>query len=156
MNSIRHALLAGALMAAAALAWADVPDAAVASTAAERHTAECVAALKTHSEDLAAQVRSGNDGLRGMLRTRLEEGAAFLGTAYLDGERDEAHAHAQLEAALEAQKALTPRALAARQASCAREGDQMLARANFVSRAVVSRVARNRMNKLLEVQAKAP
>jgi len=122
---------------------------AAAPSKRELHSAECVAALEISTDDLARQVKAGRADLRPLLRQRLDAGAAFIGTAYLSGDRDEARAQALLAAALKAQATLPKAELAALQARCAQEGAQLLADSNFVSRAVVSRLARKRMKTLL-------
>ena len=119
-------------------------------TAHELHTARCVAALEANTDDLAVQVKAGQADLKPLLLDRLKYGAAFIGDAYLQGERDEARAKGLLNAALEAQKALPKDELSARQTRCAEEGAQLLASADLVSRAVVSRLAQKRMKKLLD------
>jgi hypothetical protein len=115
----------------------------------ELHTAQCVAALEVNTDELAMQVKAGRDGLRPLLVERLNAGTAFIGAAYLKGDRDEARSQALLQAALDAQRALSASELAARQASCAQEGTTLLARSNFIERAIVSRLAEKRLNKLL-------
>ena len=122
---------------------------AAAPSKRELHSAECVAALEINTDDLARQVKAGRADLRPLLRQRLDAGAAFIGTAYLAGDRDEARAQALLAAALKAQATLPKAELAARQARCAQEGAQLLADSNFVGRAVVARLARKRMKTLL-------
>jgi hypothetical protein len=98
---------------------------------------------------LAAQVKAGHADLQPLLLERLEYGAAFIGHSYLQGERDEGRAKGLLNAALETQKTLLKSELTARQSACAQEGAQLLASADFISRAVVSYLARKRMKKLL-------
>ena len=115
----------------------------------ELYTAACVAALDASADELARQIRAGRQDLRPLLRQRLDAGAAFIGTAYLNGDRDEARAQALLAAALKAQAALPQADLAARQARCAQEGAKLLADSNVVGRAVVARLSRKRMKKLL-------
>lgn len=112
--------------------------------------AQCVAALDVQTEALARQVKAGQTDLRGLLRARLKAGAAFIGRAWLDGERDEARSHALLDRARAAQRALPAPELAQRQGRCAAEGERLLAEANGLQRAVVSRLADRRMKKLLE------
>ena len=120
-----------------------------APTQRELHSAECVAALEISTDELARQVQAGRAELRPLLRQRLDAGAAFIGSAYLDGDRDEARAHGLLAAALKAQAALPQAELAASQARCAQEGARLLAASNFIGRAVVSQLAKKRMQKLL-------
>ena len=78
------------------LAWAAVAGAASAQSARSAPTsarewadAQCVAALDAQTEALAQQVKAGQADLKGLLRARLKAGAAFIGRAWLDGERDE-------------------------------------------------------------------
>jgi hypothetical protein len=118
-------------------------------TKGELHNAECVAALEINTDDLARQVKAGGAELRPLLRQRLDAGAAFIGTAYLDGDRDEARGHALLAAALKAQAALPKAEQVATQARCAQEGAKLLAASNFISRAVITRLAGQRMKRLL-------
>ena len=109
----------------------------------------CVAALDLSTRELAEQVKGGREDLRPVLLTRLKSGAAFIGAAYLAGDRDEGRSRASLDAALEAQKSLPESALAARQNLCEGEGARLLAGASALERAVVSRVATRRMKRLL-------
>ncbi len=122
---------------------------AAAPSERELHSAMCVAALDVNTVDLAAQVKAGNPGLRPRLMARLEAGAAFVGTAYLQGDRDEARSLALLKAATDEQKALTDAELSARQLACAAEGAHLLAETNFILRAGASHLAERRMKKLL-------
>jgi len=133
-----------ALFASAAHA---APDAG--PTARDLHAAECVAALQVNTENLAAQVKAGQEDVRPLLLSRLESGTAFVGDTYLHGESDEKRARALANDALQAQKSLTDAQLAARQAACADEGAQLLAASNGLERAVVKRLARKRMDRLL-------
>ncbi len=136
----------GCFLVLPSIAAAPVP------TARELHTSECVAALEVSTDELAKQVKAGHQELRPVLASRLEFGAAFIGDSYLRGERDEARSQALLSSALEAQKALSAAELSSRQDSCAGEGQKMLAESNVVSRAVVSTLAKKRMNKLLRAE----
>lgn len=113
-------------------------------------SAQCVAALDAQTETLAQQIKAGRADLRSVLRARLKAGAAFIGRAYLDGERDEARSQALLRQAREAQRGLPVSELSARQGRCAAEGERLLADADPISRAVVSRLAERRMKKMLE------
>jgi hypothetical protein len=143
-------LAAGAAALALCVGASRVAAAEQSPTAAELHAAECVAALEAQAEALAVQVRAGQQELRPQLMTQLEYGAAFIGTAYLRGERDEPRSQALLNAARERQGALSAQDLQARQAQCAGEASRLLAESNALERAVVSQVAKRRMAKLLE------
>ncbi len=115
----------------------------------ELHAAHCVATLETHSEDLADKVRAGRADLQPLLLERLESGAAFVGDAYMRGERDEARSKALKNAAHETQQSWSEAERETRQSACAVEGARLLAKANVLGRAVVSKLARNRLKKLL-------
>ena len=118
-------------------------------TAQELHVARCVAALEVNTDRLAEQVKAGREDLRPTLVQRLRSGVAFIARSYLDGERDEARSQALLHSALAAQKSLPEAELTARQAACADEGKNLLAKSNPINRAVVSGLAERRMKKLL-------
>lgn len=124
---------------------------AAAFTVAERElrTAECVAALDARSDELVRQLKSGNSEARPALVATLNAGAAFIGQAYLQGERDEARSQAELSAAKEAQKTLSAAELTERQASCAQEGTRLLAETNGLGRLIIARLVDRRMQKLL-------
>ena len=81
--------------------------------------------------------------------SRLTQGAAFVGDSYLHGAANEAQARALIDQAELDQRKLPPAELAARQAACASEATRLLARSNPLERAVVKRLARKRMDKLL-------
>lgn len=121
-------------------------------SARDLHAAECVAALDAHTHTLADQVKAGQETLRTLLMDRLVAGAAFVGDAYLHGDSDEAGARALAEQAREAQKQLSPAALRARQNACADEGAKLYADGNGLQKAVVKRVAKRRMDRLLATQ----
>jgi hypothetical protein len=118
-------------------------------SAHDLHAAQCVAALQVLTESLAAQVKSGKEDVRPVLLSRLESGTAFVGDVYLRGESDEAAARKLANDALEAQKSLSEAQLAERQNACAEEGSRMLASSNGLERAVVKRLAKKRMERLL-------
>ena len=126
---------------------------ALASTEAlterELHTSECVAALDARSEELARQVQAGQSEARPLLVSTLEAGGAFIGQAYLQGERDEARSQSQLAAARQAQKKLPAAELAARQSSCALEGARLLSQTDVIGRFVISRLVQRRLQKLV-------
>ena len=140
------AALTTALALAAAAARAN-PEAG--PTAQDLHAAQCVAALQVHTQGLADQVKAGKEEVRPILLSRLESGTAFVGDTYLHGHVDEARARALANDALEAQKSLTDAQLAARQSACAEEGTRLLSASNGLERAVVKRLAKKRMDKLL-------
>jgi predicted pyridoxine 5'-phosphate oxidase superfamily flavin-nucleotide-binding protein len=138
--------LALLLLTALAAATAGV---AAEPSARDLRAAECVAALDAHTHELAKQVREGRDTLRPLLLDRLVAGSAFVGDAYLRGDSDEQEARGLTDQMREAQKRLPPSELAARQAACADEGAKLYAEGNALQRAVVKRLAKRRMDKLL-------
>jgi len=133
------------------LTFAAIAQASVAAppSAHDFHAAQCVAALEVLTKNLAAQVKSGNEDARPALLNRLESGTAFVGDVYLRGDSDEAAARKLANDALEAQKSLSEEQLAQRQRACAEEGARLLASSNGLERAVVKRLAKKRMEKLL-------
>lgn len=141
-------VIAGFLAVACGIAQA--APAGKAASARELHAAQCVAALQVSTEALARQAKAGNDSVRSQLRNRLEAGTAFVGDAYLHGTTDEARARALANDALEAQKALGAAKLAERQAACEAEGARLIANSNALERTIVKRMARKRMEKLLD------
>jgi hypothetical protein len=137
-------LVAFALFAPHATGSTDDP------TEHELHTAQCVAALEARTDELAAQVKSGQVDLQTLLLEQLKYGAALIVDSYTLGERNEERARGLLDAALDAQELLPRSVIVARQSACAQQGAQLLDDADFVGRAVVSRLATRRMKKLLE------
>ncbi|MES3013502.1 MAG: hypothetical protein V4750_07215 [Pseudomonadota bacterium] len=125
------------------------PDADPPPSLRDLHAAECVAALEANTQALAKQVKAGNPAPRALLLDRLIAGTAFVGDTYLHGNSDEKQARALANQALEAQKRLPPAQLAARQVACATEGTKLYADSNKLERAVVKRLAKKRMDKLL-------
>jgi hypothetical protein len=120
-----------------------------APSARELHTIECIAALEVKADALAKQVKAGQTELQALLLSTLNDGAAFIGHAYLQGDRDEARSQALRDAALLAQKTLPGAELAARQDACAQEGERLLSQADIISRFFVTRLAKRQMQKLL-------
>jgi hypothetical protein len=118
-------------------------------TPRDRHAAQCVAALEASADDLVRQVKAGQASARAPLMDRLTAGAAFIGDSYLHGNADEDRARALVDEAEAAQRRLSPAELAARQAACAAEGARLVARANPLERAVLRRLAKKRMDRLL-------
>jgi hypothetical protein len=143
---MRILFLATGLALAASMAHADSPSP---PNAREMHAAQCVAALEANTQALAAKVKAGNEDARPLLLSRLESGTAFVGDTYLHDDQDVNRARALANAALEEQKKLSEAQLAALQNSCAAEGSKLLADASGLERAVVKRLARKRMDKLL-------
>ena len=141
-----------------AVALLSIPGLSLAQTAQasgpsprDLHAAQCVAALEVNTRDLAQQVKSGKEASRSMLLDRLVSGTAFVGDTYLHGNSDEKQARELANQALEAQKSLPAPELAARQTACADEGAKLFASSNGLQQAVVKRLAKKRMDKLLGV-----
>ncbi len=132
-----------AALAAAAAAQAAEP------TPEDRRAAQCVAALEASADELVRQVKAGKETARKPLLDRLTQGAAFVGDSYLHGNANEDQARALVDQAEAAQRSLSPAELAARQTACAGEANRLLANANALQRAVIKRLARKRMDKLL-------
>jgi hypothetical protein len=137
-----------ALLLLPACAWSQaVPESP--PSARDLHSAQCVAALDLQTQELARQVKAGKEALRPVLLERLVAGATFVGDAYLHGDSEEGRARELADEAREAQKRLPPAELAARQAACASEGSRLHASGNALQKAVVKRLAKKRMERLL-------
>ena len=135
---------------ATALLLAAVPAFTVPSAHAgpsPQHSAECVAALKVDAESIADQYRSGRTDVEPELLRRVQQGFAFIGTAYLQGVRD-AEADRLLKAAQAAQQEMPTAELATRQAACRSEGTRLLEKANAIERAFVTKAARRRVDRM--------
>jgi len=117
-----------------------------------QHSAECVAALEVEAETMADQYRSGHTDVEAELVRRVQQGFAFIGTAYLQGVRD-AEADRLLKAAEAAQKEIPVDELTARQAACRSEGARLLENANVIERAFVMKAAQRRVERLKHPRA---
>lgn len=147
---IAHRSPAALVLALAAVLLPGLSAAApVEPTARDRHAAQCVAALDASADDLVRQVKAGQDAARKPLLDRLVAGASFIGEAYLHGDASEKQARALVDQAEVEQRRLPAAELTARQTACAGEGARLLAAANALERAVVKRVAKKRMDRLL-------
>ena len=111
------------------------------------HAAACVAALESEAEGMAQQYRDGKLEIESELVHRVQQGFAFIGSAYKQGLRGD-EAALLLKAAEKAQEDLPAAELAARQAKCRSEGADLLAHANFLEHAFVVRAAQRRVDKL--------
>ena len=154
IHRTRFALAALATLASLACCAITSPALAAGASAAapsarDLHAAECVAALEASADELAVQVKAGKEAARKPLLDRLVAGAAFVGEAYLHGDSNEDQARALVDQAAQDQRSLSAAALAARQAACAIEGTRLFVNSNALQRAVVKRLARRRMDRLL-------
>ena len=147
-RSMKRFAIAVALISISGLSLSQ-PMAASDASPRDQHAAQCVAALEANTQDLAQQVKSGKEASRKLLLDRLVSGVAFVGDTFLHGNVDEDQARQLADAALEAQKKLSAKDLAALLGACADEGAKLYASSNAVQRAVVKRLATRRMAKLL-------
>lgn len=131
------------------LLWQAPPTRAADPTPRELHVAQCVAALDLHTQQLAQQVKAGQATLRPLLLDRLVAGAAFIGDSYLHGNRDEDRSRALADQARQALQQLPASELGARQTACATEGSRLFAAGNKLEQAIVRRLAKKRMERLL-------
>ena len=139
-HALRTALAAAALSVLAAGAEAQAAE------PTPQHSADCVAALEIQAKAMAEEMQHGKPELEPELVRRLQEGFAFIGTAYKQGLRKE-EADRLLKSAEEAVKSLPPAELAERQQACRAEGAQLLAHANVLERAFVAHAAQRRVDK---------
>jgi hypothetical protein len=113
---------------------------------------QCVAALKLHSNDLAQQVKSGDEARRPELLQVLRQGAAFIGEAWLDGLGNENAAKAKLAQAEAGVRKMSPSQTQALRQRCSSEADTLIQQAPGWQRKVIDRFAQARMDKLLRPQ----
>ena len=139
--------LARAALASAGLLLLATTVSAQAAEPTVEHSADCVAALEVQAVAMADEMRHGKPELEPELVRRLQEGFAFIGSAYKQGLRKE-EADKLLKSAEEAVKSLPPAELAARQAACRSEGATLLANANFIERAFFNLAAQKRVDRL--------
>ena len=139
-----------ALILAAACGWAAFPVRAAGPT--PQHSAECVAALQAEAEAMADQYRRGRTEVEPELVRRVQQGFAFIGTAYLQGVRD-AEADRLLKAAQAAQRDIPVAELTARQFACRSEGARLLEKANALERAFVVKAAKRRVDRMKQPRA---
>jgi len=125
---------------------------ALAAGPTPQHSAECVAALEVEAQTMADRYRSGDTDVEAELIRRVQQGFAFIGTAYLQGVRD-AEADRLLKAAEAAQKEISVAELSARQAACRSEGARLLEKANAIERAFVMKAAQRRVERLKHPRA---
>ncbi|MEO5733900.1 MAG: hypothetical protein ABIN96_04545 [Rubrivivax sp.] len=135
--------------AMAALLALPLPGTAAGPSPSDLRAAQCVAALEVNTQDLAHQVKAGDETMRPLLLERLISGTAFVGDVYLSGNVGEKQARALADQALEDQKHLSAQELQDRQRVCAKEGNTLYTTSNAFQRAFVRHVAQRRMRKLL-------
>ena len=145
-DPMRNFALARRTLAILALLGAP-PGGALAAGPTAEHSAMCVAALESEAAEMAERYRQGQVELEPALVELVQQGFAFIGTAWKQGLRD-VEANRLLKAAEEAQKSLSPQELAERQKACRAEGAMLLARANILERAFVEHAAQRRVDKL--------
>lgn len=120
-----------------------------APTPEQAHAAQCAAALEASAEVLARQVRTGKKELRASVQENLQGSLAFFASAYVDGGAAERRARQLAAQARSAQAKMPPAELSALQGSCFDEGRQRFIGADGLTRAVLSRHADLRLEKLL-------
>lgn len=131
--------------------------AAVLSTAAvhaaadggEEATAACIAVMQARADDLARQVRTGDQGQASALLAELQRAAALIGRAYLDGARDPSESKAKLNDARRAQSTWTEDRRRRTHQTCVKIADAELAEATGSQRFIVRRVAKAWFQRML-------
>ncbi|WP_157267301.1 hypothetical protein [Azohydromonas aeria] len=136
----KHLVLFGALLLAGAAQ----------ARAADSDKLQCVAALRLHSNQLAGQVRAGDEARKPELLQVLRQGGAFVGEAWLDGLGNEDAAKARLAQAETEVRALGASQAGALRSQCAAQADAMIEHAPGWQRRVIDRFAQSRMDKMLK------
>lgn len=145
-----RAMFAKFLTFSAALLLSATALAQPAQSATQSDNAQCVAALKLQSDDLASQVKAGDEARKPELLQVLRQGAAFVGDAWLDGTRNEDQAKAKLDHAEDQVRKMEPAKARALRQQCGTEADTMIREAPGWQRKVIDRFAQSRMDKLLQ------
>lgn len=116
---------------------------------AQREVSLCAAALDDQARALARQAGDGDATARNRLREVLRAGAAWLGRAWRDGERDEEQAHAWMDEAREQLHGWSAARQASHGATCLREGQALWNAASGLERMLLGRVVERRQQRLL-------
>jgi hypothetical protein len=136
-------LLAGPAAATAPTSWAT-------ATPAQREVSLCAAALDDQARALARQAGDGDTAAEGRLRLVLRAGAAWLGRAWRDGERDEDQAHALMDEAREHLHTWSATRQSSHGTACLRDGQALWNAASSLERLLLGRVVERRQQRLLD------
>jgi len=112
-------------------------------------TANCIAVMEVTADELARQVKAGDQTREPVLRTELVRAAAIIGRTYLDGMHDEREAKARLVAARERQKTWDQARRNNLHGACLKRADAELAAASGPERVIVEHVAERRLQRML-------
>jgi len=140
----------GALAIALALSsWALCLPAGAADGAAYDETANCIALMQTNADDLARQIKAGDNAREPALRSELRRAGVLIGRTYLDGLHDSAEAKARLKAAQESQAAWDEDRKQRVYQACVNRADAELAAASGPERFIVEHYARTQFERML-------
>jgi len=140
----------GALAIALALSsWALCLPAGAADGAAYDETANCIALMQTNADDLARQIKAGDNAREPALRSELRRAGVLIGRTYLDGLHDSAEAKARLKAAQERQAAWDEDRKQRVYQACVNRADAELAAASGPERFIVEHYARTQFERML-------
>ena len=128
--------------------WA--PARAASDAASYDETANCIAVMQTNADELARQVKGGNQAQEQALRTELVRAAALVGRTYLNGLHDSAEAKARLKAAQERQAVWGEARKANVRQACLKRADAEMAAASGSQRFIVEHVAQATMRRMLQ------
>jgi hypothetical protein len=112
-------------------------------------TANCIAVMQTHADELARQIKAGDQAQEPALRTELTRAGALIARTYLDGLHDSAEAKARLKAAHEGQAAWDPERKSRVHLACLKRADAELAAASGPERFAAHRFAQVRLERML-------
>lgn len=142
------ALTLGATPARAAGDWET-------ASAAQRTVSLCAAALDDQARLLARQTTAGDRAAEARLREVLRAGAAWLGRAWREGERDEDQAHALMDEARDQLHGWSTARQNSHAASCLRDGLALWNAATGLERLLLGRVVERRQQRLLSTASAA-
>jgi hypothetical protein len=136
---------------AAALSWSAmwVPAHATGEATVD-DTANCIAVMQPHADQLARQIKAGDTAREPVLQSELTRGAALIGRSYLDGVRDSRVAKARLNAAKEGQANWDDERKNRVHQACLKRADAELAAASGPQRFIVERYAHALLKHMLK------
>jgi hypothetical protein len=112
-------------------------------------TADCIAVMQGHADEIARQVKAGDEARKPALKTELRRAGALIGRTYLDGLHDGDEAKARLKAAQERQRSWDDGRKSSVHAACLQRADAEITAASGLERFFVERFAQARLQRML-------
>jgi len=148
-NLVARRRRASIVHAAALASWALWVPAHAADEATYADTANCIALMQTHADELARQIKSGDKAREPALRTELTRAGALIARTYFDGLHDADEAKARLKAAHEGQAKWDEERRKRVHQACLQRADAELTTASGMERFAAGRFAEVRVKRML-------